>query len=90
VFEVELHSRMSGVIQVPELAPLSDPLSLARISVLLVPVGDISRATWDKWTFQIRRFTELRLNDVPGTSGGPALKGDKGMPYMDSTRPYGC
>ena len=70
---------MSDAPPLPELAPLSDPLSLARISVLLVPVGDISRSTWDKWTSQIRRFTELRLNDVPGTSGGPASKGDKGM-----------
>jgi hypothetical protein len=78
---------MSSVTQIPELAPLSDPLALARISVLLVPVGDISRATWDKWTFQIRRFTELRLNDVPGTSGGPASKGDKGMQYEFSSAP---
>lgn len=63
---------------VPELSSLSDPLSQARIPVLLVPVGDISRATWDKWTSQIHRFTELRLNDVPGTSGGNASKADKG------------
>jgi len=64
--------------QVPELAYISDPVASARIPILLVPVGKISRGTWDKWTSQIRRFTELRLNDVPGTSGGPASKSDKG------------
>jgi hypothetical protein len=64
--------------QVPELAYISDPLASARIPVLLVPVGNITRRTWDKWTSQILRFTELRLNDIPGTSGGPASKSDKG------------
>jgi hypothetical protein len=63
------------------LAPLSDPVALARIPILLVPVGNIPRKTWDKWTSEIRRFTELRLNDIPGTSGGSASKGDKGKSH---------
>lgn len=63
----------------PHLSNCSDPLASARITILLVPVGNISRATWDKWTHQVKRFTELRLNDIPGTSGGPNVKGDKGQ-----------
>ena len=74
--------------QVPELAYISDPLASARIPILLVPVGNISRRTWDKWSSQIRRFTELRLNDVPGTSGGPASKSDKGEFLEDLSVPH--
>jgi hypothetical protein len=61
----------------PTLTSLSDPLSNGRIQVLLIPVGPVSPAAWDKWAKAIRSFGEIRLSDVPGTSGN--AKGGRGQ-----------
>lgn len=47
--------------------------SLAHLRVLLLPVGNISRATYDKWATEIRTFENMRLSDIP-----PGTKDDKG------------
>ena len=33
--------------------------------ILLVPVGSISRKTFDQWTAEIRTLENLRLGDIP-------------------------
>ena len=45
-----------------------DPLefgSLARIRVLLLPVGAIKRAAFEQWAAEIRSFQSIRLGDIP-------------------------
>ncbi|KZT26443.1 hypothetical protein NEOLEDRAFT_1062821 [Neolentinus lepideus HHB14362 ss-1] len=42
--------------------------SLAHVRILLVPVGSIRRATFDKWATEIRNFDNLRLGDIPADS----------------------
>ena len=61
---------------VPQLSAFSDPLALGRIQVLLVPVGHVSPPTWDKWSRAIKGFREIKLSQVPGTSGN--AKGGRG------------
>ena len=48
--------------------------SLAHINVLLLPVGAIQRATFDKLASEISQFVEIRLSDVPADS-----RDDRGM-----------
>lgn len=61
----------------PTLTTASDPVGLARIQILLVPVGNVSPTTWAKWTGLIRKFAEIKLSDVPGTSGASSSKSGK-------------
>ncbi|KAJ9106212.1 hypothetical protein QFC21_001356 [Naganishia friedmannii] len=49
--------------------PLADPLALARITVLLVPVGQVRASVWKEWKERVESVGEVRLSDVPGTSG---------------------
>ncbi|TFK54866.1 hypothetical protein OE88DRAFT_1653405 [Heliocybe sulcata] len=42
--------------------------SLAHVRILLVPVGSIRRATFEKWAAEIRDFDNLRLGDIPSDS----------------------
>ncbi|KAJ7155939.1 TRAPP II complex [Mycena crocata] len=39
--------------------------SLAQVRVLLVPVGTISRSTFDKYAAELRTFDAIRLGDIP-------------------------
>lgn len=68
-------------VPLPDLSssPLADPLGHARLSILLLPVGQVRESVWNKWSAKLSQFTEIRLSDVPGTSGSGAGKGDKGM-----------
>lgn len=59
-------------------SPLADPLAHARLSVLLLPVGRVRESVWNKWSVKLSQFTEIRLSDVPGTSGSGSGKGGKG------------
>jgi hypothetical protein len=47
--------------------------SLAHFRILLVPVGSISRKTFDQWAAEIRTLENLRLSDIP-----PGTKDEKG------------
>jgi trafficking protein particle complex subunit 9 len=47
--------------------------SLAHFRILLLPVGAISRSTFDQWAAEIRTLEYLRLSDIP-----PGTKDDKG------------
>lgn len=45
-----------------------DPLefgSLARIRILLLPVGNIKRSAFEQWSAEIRSFDNVRLGDIP-------------------------
>lgn len=42
--------------------------SLARIRILLLPVGSISRTEFEKWAEEISHLSEIRLSDVPTDS----------------------
>lgn len=48
--------------------------SLGCIRVLLVPVGSIKRATFQKWSDIIKSFEHVRLGDIP-----PDGREDKGL-----------
>jgi hypothetical protein len=39
--------------------------SLAQLRILLVPVGNISRESFDKWASLIRTVEDIRLGDIP-------------------------
>ncbi|KAG8217536.1 TRAPP II complex [Butyriboletus roseoflavus] len=40
--------------------------SLAQVRILLLPVGQIPRATFDAYAAEIRTFESIRLGDIPG------------------------
>ncbi|KDQ07911.1 hypothetical protein BOTBODRAFT_139417 [Botryobasidium botryosum FD-172 SS1] len=42
--------------------------SLARVRILLLPIGPIKRSTFDKWAALIRSFEHIRLGDIPPDS----------------------
>jgi len=42
--------------------------SLGIIRILLVPVGNVKKRTFDKWTSLIRSFDTIRLGDIPPDS----------------------
>ena len=48
--------------------------SLAHFRILLLPVGSISRTTFDQWAAVIRTLDNLRLSDIP-----PGTKDEKGQ-----------
>jgi hypothetical protein len=39
--------------------------SLAQLRILLIPVGNISRETFDGWAALIRTVETIRLGDIP-------------------------
>jgi hypothetical protein len=39
--------------------------SLAQVRVLMLPVGSITRSAFDKYTSEIRTFSDIRLGDIP-------------------------
>lgn len=47
--------------------------SLAHLRVLVIPVGDIPRATFEEWATVVRGFESIPLFDIP-----PARAEDKG------------
>jgi hypothetical protein len=47
--------------------------SLAHFRILLLPVGSISRTTFDQWAAEIRTLESLRLSDIP-----PGTRDEKG------------
>ncbi|KAI9466349.1 TRAPP II complex [Lactarius psammicola] len=58
--------------------------SLSHFRILLVPVGSISRATFDQWATEIRTLENLRLSDIP-----PGTKDEKGIstPFIPDSSP---
>jgi trafficking protein particle complex subunit 9 len=50
--------------------------SLAHFRILLLPIGSISRTTFEQWAAEIRTLETLRLSDIP-----PGTKDDKGGHY---------
>ena len=52
---------------VPPLSSLSDPTSLAKIQILLVPVHPISQASYEHYSSLFRRHTTLRGDEVRRT-----------------------
>lgn len=47
--------------------------SLSHFRILLLPVGNISRTTFEQWATEIRTLETLRLSDIP-----PGTKDEKG------------
>jgi len=47
--------------------------SLSHFRILLLPVGSISRTTFEQWAAEIRTLESLRLSDIP-----PGTKDEKG------------
>jgi trafficking protein particle complex subunit 9 len=47
--------------------------SLAHFRILLVPVGSISKKTFEQWAAEIHTLENLRLSDIP-----PGTKDEKG------------
>lgn len=47
--------------------------SLAQINIIIIPVGSISKPTFDKWTAAIRSFESVSQVDIP-----PARQEDAG------------
>lgn len=46
------------------LSPVGDPLALARLQILLVPVGSISQTNYEQWSRIIKQFRDVRIADV--------------------------
>ena len=42
--------------------------SLGIIQILIVPVGNVKKRTFDKWASLIRSFDIVRLGDIPPDS----------------------
>ncbi|KAH9180692.1 TRAPP II complex [Lactarius sanguifluus] len=57
--------------------------SLSHFRILLVPVGSISRATFDQWAAEIRTLENLRLSDIP-----PGTRDEKAR-FMPSPKSKG-
>ncbi|KAH9996824.1 transport protein Trs120 or TRAPPC9 TRAPP II complex subunit-domain-containing protein [Russula vinacea] len=57
--------------------------SLAHFRILLLPVGSISRKTFDQWATEIRTLENLRLSDIP-----PGTKDEKAR-FMPSPKSKG-
>lgn len=55
--------------------------SLSHFRILLLPIGSISRTTFEQWAAEIRTLETLRLSDIP-----PGTKDDKGK--HAPPRPY--
>jgi len=49
--------------------------ALAHIQILVLPVGPIPRATFEKYAAEIRTFDSIRLGDIPS-----GMKDERGMP----------
>ena len=46
------------------LSPVGDPLGLARLQILLIPVGGISHTAYEQWSRSIKQFRDIRVADV--------------------------
>ncbi|KAI0306435.1 TRAPP II complex [Multifurca ochricompacta] len=57
--------------------------SLAHFRILLIPVGSISRGTFDQWAAEIRTLENIRLSDIP-----PGTKDEKAR-FMPSPKSKG-
>lgn len=44
--------------------------SLAHVRVLLLPIGYIPQATFEKYATEIRSFDTIRLGDIPADAKG--------------------
>jgi hypothetical protein len=55
--------------------------SLAQLRIILVPVGNIARETFDKWAALIRSVENIRLGDIPVDN-----RDERGM-YTGQPRP---
>ena len=51
--------------------------ALARLKVLIVPVGDIPRTKFEEWATVVRRFESIPLSEIP-----PAMGEDKSESYL--------
>jgi hypothetical protein len=49
--------------------------SLAHVRILLLPIGAIPHAMFEKYAAEIRSFEAIRLGDIPADP-----KGERGMP----------
>ncbi len=58
----------SDALNLFKLMDCSTFAALAQIQILLLPIGSISRTTFDLWARTIRTFNEIRLSDVQGDS----------------------
>lgn len=66
---------------VPQLSSLADPLALARLQILIVPVGpSLTKATFDHWTKVIRQFKDIRVGDLPDLATARGTKGEHVLP----------
>ena len=54
--------------------------ALAHVRILLVPIGSISKRTFDQWAAEIRTIDTLRLSDIP-----PGTKDEKGEHHLSKT-----
>ena len=52
--------------------------SLARIRILILPVGNIERPSFEKWASEIKEFEEIKLSDIPADS-----RDDRGISVSD-------
>jgi hypothetical protein len=59
--------------------------SFAHFRVLLLPVGAISRATFDRWAAEIRTLENLRLSDIP-----PGTRDEKGEHLYSHSKGPAC
>ncbi|KZV62838.1 hypothetical protein PENSPDRAFT_641660 [Peniophora sp. CONT] len=57
--------------------------ALAHVRVLLVPIGSISKRTFDQWAAEIRTIDAIRLSDIP-----PGTKDEKAR-FMPSPKSKG-
>jgi hypothetical protein len=55
--------------------------ALGHVRILLVPIGSISKRTFDQWASEIRTIETLRLSDIP-----PGTKDEKGALISVCTR----
>lgn len=55
--------------------------SLAKIRILLLPVGSVSRSIFSHWQEEFKTFDEIRLSDVPADN-----RDDRGATYSSYAR----
>lgn len=48
--------------------------SLAHVRILLLPVGSVPQATFERYAAEIRSFDAIRLGDIPADA-----KGERGV-----------
>ena len=58
-------------------------ISLAKIRILLLPIGDPPKSVFDKWADEIRQFEEIKHSDIPGDN-----RDERGDTCIDSRDDY--